>query len=155
MKIKLDISPIKIFRNDNEKLYFSNDESGHWLSIIEANYGDEAAERIHVILIELLENAVFHNKYDDSDINYEIEMIEKTGYIRVANKVSPDQKEKLANRINKYAKSKDLNKEYADIMRIEDEGGLGLLRLMTEQECKLRIYEKHNDYIQIEARIEL
>jgi hypothetical protein len=155
MKIKLNITPIKILKDDNAKLYFSHDESGHWINVIEANYGNNIAERMHVILIELLENAVFHNNFEDSDINYEIEIVDNHGYIRVTNKVSLEQYSFLSNIITKYAKSESLENEYARAMENNEEGGLGLLRLMTEQECKLRIYKKYNDYIQIEARIEL
>lgn len=155
MKIKLLIGPVNIFKNDQSKVLFSHEESGHWLNIIDINFGGIVSDRVQVILIELLENAIFHNVYDDSDIEYEIEINCNIIKVRVMNRVNQEQKNKVIRKINVLNNCKDLNKEYARIMSENEEGGVGLIRLMTEQECSLNIIEKSDDYIQIEARIEL
>lgn len=155
MKIKQSVGPLRILKTDRARSHFCYMESGHWLDIIDTNYNISLSERIQVVMIELLENAVFCNKYDDSNIEYEIEIISNEVTIKVTNKVDAEQKKSLVDKISRFNNCDDLNREYAKAMDENDEGGIGILRLMTEQNCILKVKEKDFGYIEIIARMEL
>jgi hypothetical protein len=149
------VRPISMLGNDQDKLHFCHSHPKYWTSLINLKYDidQHVMKNIYSISVELLQNAIFNNKYDDSSLTYEIDVAGKVICIRVKNKVTKEQKEILRDKIEKYTDSTDIIKEYYRAMSDNKTGGLGLMTILVQAKCKLKMYEEEMGYIQIEARM--
>lgn len=108
---------------------------------------------IENILDELLNNATRCKDFPESTLEYKIE-IENNIKISVKNRVKKESFLTVKSKIDTINNCTDINILYAEIMRSEnDDGGLGLIRIVREWKCKLNIEIDNNDYIVIIAEV--
>jgi hypothetical protein len=155
MRYKAEINPIKILGDDIDKLDYCNNDPNKYMNYIKKVYGKEISDCVYIILVELLENALLHNEYEDSFIQYEVEINDGMVYVRVINKATCKQIKMFKDKIKEYKNAEKQDEVYRLTMSDDNEGGLGLLRILYYQKSTIEIHEKENNYIEFVVRVKI
>ncbi|MBN2532414.1 MAG: hypothetical protein JXB88_05955 [Spirochaetales bacterium] len=122
--------------------------------LIKYFYSEPLAQRIYVILCELLNNVVDHIEDKSSKCKVLLSINPETVIIKVKNKTNEDQFLKVKNYITTIKKIDDQKTYFSQIIAERRKagltGGLGFLRLIIEDTKNISVkYNKKNAYMTV------
>lgn len=129
---------------------FAETTALYWEQILNNAFNRVVSKKVHTILVELIENVIEHTQDKSSHLNLDISMRCNSFVIKISNKVTEDQRLKLAEYIDNINDPVSLSILFNKIINSNNLRGFGLARLKIENNCKLEYsYNKENKYFTI------
>lgn len=111
------------------------------LELLGMFYPSNVAKKANIVITELVTNVVENVSHPDSEMQFALSIDGDTLIIEVTNKVTDEQYSNVSKRIDGINNSPDVRKMLAETIRARRvnrlKGGLGFMRLVTENKFKL------------------
>lgn len=128
--------------------------------IINGFYPKLISKRVNIIISELVNNVIDYMAINKSGIVLKMKVISDKVIIQVSNKVRYKQYLKVKKHIEEINKSKDIKYLFYETIKKRRsnglKGGLGLIRLVSENKSSLNVnYNKNNSIMTITSKFNL